>query len=84
MMGLPQEGVLQVATGDKYRDEAIASVERIRPFLNGRPITLVMDKPESVPIGFFDTVIAHPQPEQSYRDKIMPLLYAETCKIAKT
>ena len=53
---------------------AIASVERIRPYLNGRPITLVTDEPEKVPQVLFDQVIAHKQPQKSYRDKIMPLL----------
>ena len=69
-----KEGVLQVATGERHRDEAIASVERIRPYLNGRPITLVTDEPEKVPQVLFDQVIAHKHPQKSYRDKIMPLL----------
>ena len=69
-----QEGILQVATGQRYREEAIDSVQRIRPFLNGRPITLVTDNPAKVPSGFFDTVLMHPQPRRSYRDKILPLL----------
>ena len=74
MRRFEQEGVLQVATGERYREEAAASVERIRPFLNGRPITLVTDLPDRVPIGLFDKVIAHRNPKMSYRDKIVPLV----------
>ena len=74
MRRLFQEGVLQVATGDRHRAEAISSVDRIRPCLNGRPITLVTDDPEQVPVGLFDRVITHPEPLKSYRDKILPLL----------
>ncbi len=69
------EGVLQVATGTRYLEEAINSVVRIRPFLSGRPITLVTDKPELVPGGLFDNVVSHPCPKKSYRDKILPLLH---------
>ena len=68
------EGVLQVATGTRHRDEAINSVARIRPFLAGRPITLVTDKPELIPGGLFDNVRNHPSPRESYRDKIVPFI----------
>ena len=70
-----REGVLQVATGERYRAEAVKSVERIRPFLNGRPIALVTDKYERVFEEVFDRIIIHPSPKKSYRDKILPLLY---------
>ena len=69
-----EEGILQVATGERYREEAVNSVQRIRPFLKGRPITLVTDKPEQVPPGVFDDVLMHPHPQKNYRDKILPLL----------
>ena len=75
MRRLLKEGILLVATGDQYRDEAISSVHRIRPFLNGRPITLVTDEPERIPSAIFDSVIQHSQPQKSYRDKILPLLH---------
>ena len=39
MKHISKEGILQIATGDQHRTEAYASVERIRPYLNGRPIT---------------------------------------------
>ena len=74
MKRFSHEGILQIATGERYQDEAVSAVARIRPFVNGRPITLVTDKPELVPKGLFDTVILHPQPKKSYRDKILPLL----------
>ena len=68
------EGILQVATGEKYQDEAIANVKRFRPYLNNRPITLITDNPERIPSGLYDRVIEHKQAKQSYRDKILPLL----------
>ena len=75
MNHLCREGVLQVATGNRHRDEAIASVQRIRPYLNGRPITLVTDNPDLVPPGLFDRIVLHRQSQQGYRDKIFPLLH---------
>ena len=69
------QGVIQVATGNHHQDEAVLSVERIRPCLNGRPIILVTDKPERIPLGLYDRVIIHPEPQGSYRDKILPLLH---------
>ena len=74
MMRESSEGVLQVATGDKYIEEAIQSVPRIRPYLNGRPITLVTDNLEIIPPELYDNVVLHPVPQQSYRDKILPLI----------
>ena len=59
MRRIPKEGYLQVATGKRHQDEAIGCVQRIRPFLRNRPITLVTDQPDRIPEGFFDTVIAH-------------------------
>ena len=70
-----QEGVLQVATGVQHQDEAIASAEQIRPYLNGRPLTLVTDNPERFPLNLYDKILMHPQPRNSCRDKILPLLH---------
>ena len=56
MRRILQEGVIQVASGIRYQEEAVSSVERIRPFLNGRPITLFTDKPETVPSGLLTTL----------------------------
>ena len=69
MKRFSHEGILQIATGERYRDEAVSAVARIRPFVNGRPITLVTDKPELVPKGLFDTVILHPQPKKNSKHR---------------
>lgn len=68
------EGVLLVATGPKHRAESIAAAPRIRPHLNGRPMWLLCDEPESVPAGCFDRVLALPDSRMSYRDKIAGLI----------
>ena len=72
MTFMSNEGVIQVATGNRHQQEAFLSVERIRPYLNGRPITLVTDKPHLVPPGLYDKVVVHRQPQKTYRDKILP------------
>ena len=41
--------------------------------LAGRPIWLVCDHPEEVPTGLFDHVSAHPEPQCTYRDKILAM-----------
>jgi len=70
----PSEGVLLVATGPQHRDEAIAAVPRIRPRLSGRPLWLICDEPQRIPVGCFDRVVPHPDPRRSYRDKIVGML----------
>ena len=67
MISRCREGILKLQPGKKYRDEAISSAQRIRPLINGRPITLVTDKPALVPSGIFDSLILHPQPQNSFR-----------------
>ncbi len=69
-----EEGILLIGTGEKYRSEAITCAPLLRPFINGRPIVLVTDKPNSVPLNIFDQVLQHPYPQKSYRDKIEPLI----------
>ena len=64
MTFMSNEGVIQVATGNRHQQEAFLSVERIRPYLNGRPITLVTDKPHLVPPGLYDKVVVHRQPQK--------------------
>ncbi|QNI69365.1 sulfotransferase [Cyanobium sp. NS01] len=68
------EGVLLVATGRRHRNEAITAVPRIRPWLGGRPLWLLTDKPARVPAAAFDRVMPHPDPRRTYRDKITALL----------
>ncbi len=69
-----KEGVLLVATGNKYCQEAIQSVQKIRPYLNGRPLTIVTDEPTERLKDLFDQVRIHPDIQYTYRDKIPPLL----------
>ena len=59
-----REGVLQVATGKKHQEEAICCVQRIRPYLNNKPVTLVTDNPENIPSGSFDNIVIHPEPKK--------------------
>ena len=76
-----KEGILIIATGEKYRKEAIKNVQLIRPKLNGRPITLVTDEPHKIPPNLFEKIKKHPDISYSYRDKIPPLMelpYART------
>ncbi len=75
------EGVLLIATGDRHIEEAIQAVSRIKFHLQNRPISLVTDQPNSIPLGIFEAVYTHPNPTISYRDKIPPLIdlpYART------
>ena len=70
-----REGLLFVATGQAYLEEAAASARASRPFLDGRPIAVVTDcVQEALQLGVFDRVFPHPDPRGSYRDKIPPLL----------
>jgi hypothetical protein len=70
------QGLLYVATGAAYLEEAAASALASRPFLAGRPIALVCDRPwQARQLGAFDRVLPHPAPTSSYRDKIPPLLH---------
>lgn len=74
-MSAAGQGLLYVATGAAYLQEAAASARASRPFLDGRPIALVCDNPDQArQLGVFDRVLAHPAPCGSYRDKIAPLL----------
>ncbi|MBQ60475.1 MAG: hypothetical protein CMQ19_00215 [Gammaproteobacteria bacterium] len=72
---LRQEGVVFVATGNRFLTEAASSAVASRPFLSGRPIALVSDNPSAAKdLDVFDQVVEHPDPRISYRDKIAPLL----------
>ena len=74
-MILAREGVLFVATGCRYLQEAASSANASRPWLDGRPIAVCTDQPIlAQEIGAFDHVYSHPQPRGNYRDKIAPLL----------
>ncbi len=69
------EGLLFIATGIDYLQEAACSAKASLPYLNGRPIAVVTDSfRDARKFDCFDHVIVHPQPCRSYRDKIPPLL----------
>lgn len=69
---LAPEGLVMIATGAQYRQEARASALQSRPWIGGRPLLLITDElPVSLPE--FDYVAFHPSPSGSYRDKIAPL-----------
>lgn len=71
-----QSGVLYVATGSLYLDEAANSSIASRPFLVGRPIAVVTDLVERAKdLNAFDIVLPHLDPKLTYRDKISPLEY---------
>ena len=44
------------------------------PFLDGTEGVLVTDNPEAVPVNIFSSVLPHPCPQFTYRDKILPLI----------
>lgn len=67
------EGVVMIATGEKHYLEAFNTARRLRPFLEGRPITLVTNIAEEKGLCVFDEIIAHTNAQQTYRDKIEPL-----------
>lgn len=70
-----REGLLFVATGLAYLQEASAAARASRPFLAGRPIAVVTDQIEQAQqLAVFDRVLPHSAPWHGYRDKIPPLL----------
>lgn len=68
-------GILYVATGFTYFEEAVLSVKRSRPFLGCLKVAIVTDLVDLARSSLlFDIVIQHPNPVYSYRDKISGLL----------
>lgn len=68
------EGVLFVATGDRYIEEAAESANASRPRLGRRPIAISTDDPALAErTGAFDRVLAHAEARRDFRDKIPPL-----------
>ena len=68
------EGLLYIATGDDYVNEAINNMQRSRPFIGSRKSCIVTDRPSPLLYTVFDIVKKHPFPTFSYEDKILPLL----------
>lgn len=62
------EGVLYIATGDEFVQEAIQSAQSVRTALPDTPITLITD--ESPDADFFDDVVQVSDPEYSYADNV--------------
>jgi len=74
-MSARRQGLLYVATGPTYLEEAAASALASRPFLEGHQVVVITDcLEEARQLRVFDQVLPHPDPRRSYRDKIQPLL----------
>ena len=75
MPNRPPEGLLFVATGERFLAEAIEAARASRPHLAGRPVAVCTDDLAAArAAAAFDQVLPHPDPRRSYRDKIAPLL----------
>ena len=69
------EGILYVATGVRYLEEAAQNARAGRSHVGGRPIAVMTDDVEAArELGCFDLCLPHPDPRRSYRDKIPPLI----------
>lgn len=67
-------GILYVATGERYRDEAAQSAASFKATMPDVPIAIVTDDTASAGRhGCFDVVVEHERPEYSYMDKALPL-----------
>lgn len=64
----PDAGFVYVATGDRYRREACASVASLRPHNPGMPVCLITDKVPAEDV--WDDVIVLEHPSFSFRDKL--------------
>ena len=69
------EGILYIATGKKFLEEAAENAKAGRNQIGSRKIAIVTDNiAEAEKTGCFDICIIHPDPRFSYRDKIPPLI----------
>ena len=67
-------GILYVATGARYREEAARSASSFRSTMPDVPIALCTDDPEAAgALDCFDTVVQHTGARYSYIDKARPL-----------
>ena len=75
---MPKCGIVYVATGDKYIDEAIFSASLTRTHTR-HPIYIITDNPHNPNLAqsCFTKIIQHPSPKYSYRDKISALVSLE-------
>ena len=68
-------GIVYVATGAPFLDEAIVSARASRLHASATPIAVYTDCPdEATSAGCFEHVLEHPDPRRCYRDKIPVLL----------
>lgn len=65
-------GILYIATGRKYRDEAIYSAKRVRRLMPDLPIALASD--DFPGCEMFNSTILIENPRGSFADKIAPLV----------
>lgn len=69
------EGLLYIATGTQYLEEAATNTRAGRPHVGSRPIAVITDDVESAEhMQCFDACFTHPDPRRSFRDKIPALL----------
>jgi len=66
-------GILYIATGTKYIQEAIHSAKSVRQIMPKLPIAIYLDDPSSIPAGLFDLVNQINDPQFSYIDKVLLL-----------
>lgn len=70
-----ERGIVYIATGRKYVEEAAVSARSVKEFMPNLHITLFSDLEEESSdfTGFFDEIIKISDPDGSCRDKIRPL-----------
>ena len=70
-MNTAREGVIYVATGRKWIEEATASVAMLKQHMPGVQVVLFSDRDDAG--GTFDDVVVLDRQEGGYRDKILCL-----------
>jgi len=65
------KGVLYIATGEKYRDEACRSAESLKAQMPDLPVTIMTNAPVDAPV--FNQVIIIPTPYYGYSDKVQQM-----------
>ena len=66
--------LVYIATGDKHRDEALTSCLYSRPYLSNISTCIYTNYITPDLQNTFDHCFLHPDPQFSYRDKILPLI----------
>ena len=68
------QGFLFVASGEHHAHEAYCSIQKIKQLSPTSLITVMTDCPDQFQEIQLDQILRHPDPRQSYRDKIIGLL----------